>query len=291
MKKAFFLFGFLSLGFFSFSQQSYTINDETLELDTAVEGNLDLLWTIDNGTYRYFVKTNSGDIQELVNTKNAETRKYQEEYKSVLNALTEGYGVPTDQVNLTLYSLEDFFNTYNATTDLSYNYEPRAKLQTRLGIFGGITNQPLVENPNNASVPFFGLEFELFEATKLPRHAMFFHFRHALEADDFEYTSTQIAIGYRYRVINKDRFNLYGNLKLVTYDFGNATYTSNLPEIGTYEDSFSGIDIPFILGIGADFRVTENGYITFAYHDIYALFSDNSDNFPIDFALGFKMNL
>lgn len=291
MKKIFFLFGFLALGFLGFSQQSYTINNETLVLDTAIEGNLDLLWTIHNGTYRYFVREKNNNIQELVNTKNAETRKYQEEYKTVLNKLTEGYGVPTEKVNLTLHSLEKFFNTYNATTDLSYNFEDRAKLQTRLGVFGGITNQPLVENPNNANVPFFGLEFELFESSKLPRHAMFFHFRHALEADDFKYNSTQIAIGYRYRVINKERFNIYGNLKMVTYDFGKATYASRFPESGIYEESFSNIDVPFILGLGADFRITQNSYITFAYHDIYALFADNSDNFPIDFALGYKMNL
>lgn len=291
MKKIFFLFGFLALGFLGFAQKSYTINNETIELETAVEGNLDLLWTIDDGNYRYFVRDKSGIIQELVNTKNADTRKYQEEYKMVLKNLTEDYGVPTEKVKLTLYSLENFFNTYNATTDLSYNFEDRAKLQTRLGVFGGLTNQPLVENPNNVNVPFFGLEFELFESSKLSRHALFFHFRHALEADDFEYTSTQMAIGYRYRVINKERFNIYGNLKLVTYDFGNATYTFNIPEIGTYEDSFSGIDVPFILGLGADFRVTKNSYITFAYHDIYALFTDNSDNFPIDFALGYKINL
>lgn len=291
MKKALFLLGFLGLGFLSFSQQSYTINNETIELKTAIEGNLDLLWTIDNGTYRYFVRTESGNIQELVNTKDGDTRKYQEEYKTVLKNLTEGYGVSTENVNLTLYSLENFFNTYNATTDLNYNFEPRAKLQTRLGAFGGITNQPLVENPNNTSVPFFGLEFEFFEATRLQRHALFFHFRHALEADDFKYTATQIAIGYRYRFINKDRFNVYGNLKLVTYDFGQATYTSSIPGVETYDESFSNIDVPFILGFGADFRVTKNGFITFAYHDIYALFTDNSDNFPIDFTLGFKMNL
>ncbi|EGV44562.1 hypothetical protein BZARG_2190 [Bizionia argentinensis JUB59] len=291
MKKIIFLIGFLAFGFLGFSQQSYTINNETLELQTAIEGNLDLLWTIDDGTYRYFVKTKNGNIQELVNTKNTDTKKYQEEYKSVLNTLTEGYGVPTEKVNLTLRSLEGFFNMYNATTDLSYNYSPRAKLQVRLGVFGGITNQPLVGNPNNTSVPFFGLEFEFFESTKLQRHALFLHARHTLEADDFKYTSTQMAIGYRYRIINKDRFNIYGNLKMVTYNFGNATYALELPETGTYKESFSGIDAPFILGIAADFRLTDNSFITFAYHDIYALFSDNSDNFPIDFALGYKINL
>ncbi|MGY0391600.1 hypothetical protein ACW5R3_03425 [Bizionia sp. KMM 8389] len=291
MKKRCLVLSFLFLGLLGFSQQEYTINNETLTLETAIEGNLDLLWTIDDGNYRYFVKTEDNSIQELVNTKSETTKKYQEEYKSVLNNLTEGYGVSTDKVNLTLHSLEEFFNVYNATTDLDYNFKPRAKLQTRLGAFGGITNQPLIENPNNTTVPFFGLEFEFFEATNLSKHALFFNLRHALDADDFKYTATQMALGYRYRFINKKRFNIYGNIKLVTYEFGKATYVSNTAEPIEYKESFSGIDVPFTLGLGADFRVTESSYITVAYYEVYALFSDNSNNFPIDFAIGYKITL
>mgnify|MGYP000267953113 CR=1 FL=1 len=62
-----------------FAQQTYTLNNETLELKTEVEGNIDLLWNIFDGKYRYFVRDKDGDIQELVNTKNKDTHKYQEE--------------------------------------------------------------------------------------------------------------------------------------------------------------------------------------------------------------------
>ncbi|MFD2551153.1 hypothetical protein ACFSQP_04930 [Bizionia sediminis] len=275
----------------SVAQETYKVNNETITLTTAISGNLDLLWTIDEKKYRYFVRTEDGHIQELKNTKNAETKKYQEEYKTLLHNLTADYGVPTNKVKLTLSSLKLFFNTYNATTNLNYDFEARAKLQSRLGIFGGITNQPLVANPNNAGVPFFGLDFEFFETNKLPKHALFFHIRHALEVQDFKYTATQMAIGYRYRFINKERFNVYGNLKLVTYNFGSSTLTSSLPNGSTYKESFSNIDVPFIMGLGADFKITKNGYITVAYHDIYALFTDNSNNFPMDYAMGFKWNL
>ena len=291
MKKLLFLFCFIAFGFSGFTQETYNVNNETLELKTEVEGNLDLLWNIFDGKYRYFVRSNNGNIQELVNTKNEETRKYQEEYKTVLNNLTKDYDLTAEKVNLTLFSLKEYINKYNATSDVGYNYKERAKVQSRLGAFGGLTNQPFVANPNNKSVPFFGLEFEIFEESRLPRHALFFHFRHALEADDFEYSSTQLSIGYRYRIINKEAFNFYGNLKIVTYTASNATYVSSNPEIGIYEESASGIQVPFTLGLGADIRITKNSFITLAYHDIYAIFIDNSDNFPIDFALGYKINL
>lgn len=295
MKKLLVLILFIFLSASSYAQQTFTVNNETLELQTEVDGNLDLLWNIFDGKYRYFVRTSDGNIQELVNTRDEDSNKYQEEYKLVLSSLTEGYGVSIEKVNLTLFSLKEFFNTYNATTDLNYNYEKRARLQSRLGVFGGLTNHPVVENPTNETVPFFGVEFELFEQNKLPRHALFFYLRHALESDEFEYSSTQLAIGYRFRIINKEAFNFYANLKMVTY--GNSKgkiISTDLNNPGSFieEDvSNSGVQVPFLLGLGADIRITKGSYITLAYHEIYALFVDNSDNFPIDFALGFKFNL
>ena len=291
MKKLLFIFSFMAFGFFGFSQETFTVNNETLELKTEVDGNLDLLWNIFDGEYRYFVRANDGRIQELVNTKNEDTRNYQEEYKAVLNNLTKDYGLTAEKVNLTLFSLKEYINKYNATSDLNYNYDDRAKVQSRIGVFGGLTNQPFVQNPNNETVPFFGLEFEIFEESRLPRHALFFHFRHALESDDFKYASTKASIGYRYRLINKEAFNFYGNLKIVTFTASKGTYVSSDPTIGVYEETASGIQVPFTLGLGADIRITQNSFITLAYHDIYAVFIDNSDNFPIDFALGFKINL
>ena len=50
---------------FNYSQESYTINGETLELKTEIEGQIDLLWTIINREYRYFVRTDNGAITEL----------------------------------------------------------------------------------------------------------------------------------------------------------------------------------------------------------------------------------
>lgn len=277
------------------AQESYTVNGETLQLKTEVEGNLDLLWNTFDGKYRYFVRTEDGSLQELVNTKNPDTKKYQEEYKTVLNNLTQEYGLSAEKVNLTLGSLRAYINMYDSTSDINFNYEPKAKIKARLGAFGGLTNQPFVYNPNNDIAPFFGAEFEVYSDTRLERHAGYFGVKAALETDDFKYSSTQLGLGYRYRFINKSNFSIYGNLTFVTYTFYNDkfTYEDELNP-GTYiakKDCGSKLEAPFIFGLGSDIKVTENGYITLAYDNLFALFTENEGNFPIDFAIGFKFNL
>ncbi|HLV15638.1 MAG TPA: hypothetical protein VKY41_10685 [Xanthomarina sp.] len=295
MKKLVFIFC-LFLSFSSVhAQKSYTINGETLELKTEVEGNLDLLWNTIDRQYRYFVRTKDGSLKELVNTKNPETKKHQQEYKVLLKDLTQEYGLSPDDVKLTLSSLKDYINMYNSTSDLNFNYEPRAKLQSRLGVFGGLTNQPFVENLNNTSVPFFGAEFEVYRDTKLRNHAGYFNLKTALDSDEFDYSSTQLGIGYRYRFINKTNFSVYGNLTFVTYSFYKGTMRYDDPDTpGAYiyeKQSDSEMKAPFIFGLGGDIKVTKNGYITLAYDNLFALFSENQGNFPIDFAVGFKFNL
>lgn len=277
------------------AQETYTVNDEMLQLKTEVDGNLDLLWNIIDDQYRYFVRTEDGSIIELVNTKNPDTKKYLEEYKTVLNNLTKDYGLTADKVNLTLSSLKDYLNVYNSTSDLNYNYEPRAKLKSRLGVFGGVTNQPFVVNPDNQSVPFFGAEFEVYGDAGFKRHAGYFSLRTALESDDFKYSSTELGLGYRFRVINKSNFSLYGNLTFVTYTFYNQSINYEDPNSpGTFisdDNSGSNFEAPFIFGIGSDIKITKNGYLTLAYNNLFALFIENQGNFPVDLALGFKLNL
>ena len=137
-----------------------------------------------------------------------------------------------------------------------------------------------MDNPDNKSTPLFGLEFEILEANKMPRHAGFFSFRHALEQKDIEYTETQLALGYRFRFINQSAFNIYANVKFATYTFSESP-----------ERSLSAFDAPFIFGLGSDIKIGENGFLTLAYNELFAIFIDNGGNFPIDFAIGYKMNL
>ena len=278
MKKLLFLICFVAFSFLAIAQKTYTINDETLNLKTEVEGSLDLLWNTIDGQFRYFIKDENGTIKELLNTKNLEG-KYQEQYKVVLNSLTNG-SVSINKTDLILPHLKEFVEKYNASQDENYTVSAKAKIKTRLGGFGGLTNHPFVENPGNKLTPFFGLEFEVFETNNMPRHAGFLSLRHAIKQKDIDYTATQIAIGYRYRFINKPRFNIYGNIKFASLTFAK-----------TVNDSNTAFDAPLIFGLGSDIAIGQNSFITLAYNELFAIFIDNQGNFPIDFAVGYKINL
>ncbi|GGK21664.1 hypothetical protein GCM10007962_14810 [Yeosuana aromativorans] len=268
------------------AQEQYTVNGTTYQLKTAVEGHLDLLYNTINKQYRYFVRTKDGNITELTNTKGPD-KHFQAEYKSQLADLTKDSSVSTSDLNFTLSDLEEFIKTYNASLGDSYN-DTKATVKLRLGLFGGITNQPFVSNPNNTSVPFFGAELEGLSSMS-SRHAGFFNITHALDHDDFQYTSTQLGLGYRYRFINQTVFNVYGNLTLATYTFSKQTYMLiGAPSETVKESNFQ---IPCSFGLGADIKVGSSGFITLAYNELFAVFTNNSNNFPVNVAIGYKFSL
>ncbi|MBV7269622.1 hypothetical protein [Winogradskyella luteola] len=272
---------------FNHGQERYTINGETLELKTEIDGKLDLLWNIVDGNYRYFVRTENGTITELKNTKDAD-KNYQEEYKTTLSGLTDG--MATEKLKLTLFSLRNYIDAYNTSVDSNYNSTYTvSKVQFRLGFSGGITNNPFVGNPNNEKAPMLGAELEIYEANVLPRHSGFLQVRHAFDSDDFPYSTTEFSLGYRYRIINKERFSIYGQVKLATINFTDLTFINEDDmEIDQNDTSF---DIPFIFGIGSDIKVGNNSYITIIYGELFALLLDNQGNFSTDIAIGYKFNL
>lgn len=290
MKKYLFLFSCLFFSFSAFSQESYTVKGETLTLKTEVEGTLDLLWTITDQQYRYFVKTEDGNIQELLNTKDG--KHYQEEYKTVLSSIT---GQSAEKVNLTLPSLKSFIDPYNISQNSGYQSQnERIKLASHLGAFIGMTNSPFIDNPENSAVPYFGAELEFFSENTLPRHAGFFSLRHQLDSDAFDYSATQLAIGYRFRFVNQQTFKFYGNLKIATLSYSKFKVSyEDADNPGTFiteDESTYTLEAPFIFGLGADIKLG-NGYLTLAYQELFAVFLDGQGNFPMDFAIGYKFSL
>ena len=272
------------------AQENYTINGETLELKTEVEGRLDLLWNIIDSEYRYFVRTEDNTITELKNTE--VDGEFQEEYKTLLEQLTNN-AASTKRLNLTLFSLKEFIDSYNSSVDSNYESNvSRSKFMFRLGIFGGITNSPFVTNPDNKTTPLFGGELEILEAERISRHAVFMQLKHVLEQDDIQYSTTELSLGYRFRVINKETFSLYANCKFATLNFASSTVIREIDGALITEDvSETAFDIPFIFGIGADINVSKNSFITLAYNELFALLLDNQGNFSTDFSIGYKFNL
>ncbi|WMI68585.1 hypothetical protein [Mangrovimonas sp. YM274] len=277
-----------------YSQNSYTVNGETLELKTEIEGTLDLLWTIDNGTYRYFIKTTDNTIVELKNTKNPDTRKYQNEYKTTLEQATKGSGMSTKNVNLTIPSLKKFVDSYNSTSDASYQTQDiKAQPEMRLGVFGGITNSPFIYNPENYTSSVLGAELEVITNAEKQRHSGFLQFRHTFENKDFEYRTTEISLGYRFRALKFRRLDIYADVKFATLNLSDRayTYTDDNDNVVSANEKETIFDAPFIFGIGADYRISNRSYIMFGFNNLAAIRLENGKHFSTDFTLGYKLKL
>ena len=296
MKRISLILLLISISFSSFSQKDYTVNGETYNLKTEVDGSLNLLWNIIDGNYRYFVEKDN-NIEELVNTKST-SGSYQEEYITSLKQFTGITNFNSKSVKLTLPGLRSFINGYNASVDSNYAYsEDKIKLKSRLGFFVGISNNPFVENTENETTPSFGAELELYDDNIAKRHASFLQLTHITEKtlldkdnDSNDYSITEIALGYRFRFIYTEKFNMHANLKLVTLSFLNSTTT--LEEGGEPLDkSATSFDAPVIFGLGADIKISENSFITLYYNELFALSLDNQGNFSTNLAMGYKFNL
>ncbi|MEZ4793333.1 MAG: hypothetical protein R2783_07700 [Gelidibacter sp.] len=273
------------------AQETYTVNGETLQLKTEVDGQLDLLWNIIDNQYRYFIRTSDNTITELVNTRD-DNDNYQEEYKTTLTNATSG--MSADKVNLTLPSLITFIEKYNKSKDLNFtSTHSKSKAQLRLSIFGGITNSPFVENPDNVITPVFGVELEVSEGRESPRHSGFLQLRHVLEdKDKFPYSTTELSLGYRFRFVKSRSFNLFADVKAATVNFSKANVVVIEGEdVTVKKESETAFDVPFIFGVGADIRVSECSFITIGYNQLFAAFLDNQGNFSTDITLGYKLKL
>lgn len=287
MKKILFSLIFCIAFQINYSQENHTVNGEILELKTEVEGKLDLLWSITDGKYRYFVRTDNGTITELKNTRDSD-KNYLEEYKTTLSDLTNN--TDTQKLKFRLYELIEFVDRYNVSVEASYqSVTKKSKVNFRLGVFAGITNNPFVGNPENVKVPLIGGELEIYEDKVTPRHSGFLQARHTFDADDFNYSTNELALGYRYRLISKSKFSIYGQVKLATINITGFTYTDeNDDRVSVNDTSF---DIPLIFGIGSDIKIGDNSFITIIYGELFALALDNQGNFSTDIALGYKLNL
>ena len=290
MKKVVFaIMACLILGFCP-SQNKINVNGETLTVNQDVEGELDLLWTVSDGTYRYFVKTASEDIYELTNTKDS-NNKYNEEYKTILAELTASKVSSVDRVKLTLPSLRSFFNTYNSLKDSNYvAKESASKVNFRLGLFGGITNHPFIENIGNSSYGQLAAELEIFGNTDNPRHSGIFQVRQTIGSNE-DYTTTELSLGYRFRVVRKEKFNLFVQNKFGTLNFGSShlRHSESTGNFNVPSDTF--FDVPFSFGLGADIKISENSFISIVYDSLLGLNVDDSGNFSTDILVGYKFNL
>lgn len=275
---------------FSAAQNTYEINGEQLELKKEVDGTLDLYWSIVNNEYRYFVEKD-GEFAELLNTQ--ANGDYQEEYKATLAEFTEDAAIETENVKLVLYSLRNFVNRYNKQIDKNYDFDDdKLNLMALLGVFGGITNHNYVANAENEITPVLGFEVEFIDPNLSPRHAASFQLYHTSATSDFEYTSVQLALNYRFYLLNKDAFKFHIDAELMNFYYSERIESDT---DGTFHETlvYHGFSLqsPLSFGVGANIRILSGGYITLAYNDFFALALEDNGNFPLNFTVGYKMVL
>jgi len=288
---------FLTILFFtcfiiqSNSQDTLTINGETLQVNTEVDGELDLLWSITDRTYRYFIRTNDASIIELKSTRGSDG-KYQKEFRNTLKNLTPNSNISTNNVSLTVGSLRRFVNAYNKSVDPNFNeVSGNKKVNLRLAFLGGITNHPLVNNIENNSNLVLASELELYGDTENPRHSGLLQARQTF-ASDGDYKSTEFSLGYRFRIIRKETFNVFVQNRFASLTFLSIDRSVTVGNTMTIESfNETEFEFPLSFGIGADIKVSENSYITFLYDRFFALGLDNRNDFPLDFMIGYKLNL
>jgi len=273
------------------AQQQYTVDGQSYTLKTEIEGTLTLLWNTIDGEYRYFSKKGS-DIVELKNTRT--TGKYQEEYKEVLRQQTADASMNVDKVKLTLGGLKKFMIDYNKRKDPNYTVVSESiQLKTRLGIFGGVSNNIFTLNPDNTLLPVAGIDFEIIDDVRLRRHAVVVRFKQTFKNSDYNFSSSQFSINYRFKFVKTEKFDVFANVKFVTFSHIDREVVRTDPDTGVMTiESISGGDFqaPATFGLGADVALGK-GYITFNYNDIFGLGVDSNGEFPADFTLGYKFNL
>jgi hypothetical protein len=275
----------------SAQQNQYTVDGQTYTLTTEVEGPLTLLWTTLNGEYRYFIKKGNA-ITELKNTKINGT--YQEEYKESLKVLTSDNTITTDKVKLTRTSLLSFVNEYNKKADPNFTpKEKGGKLKTRLGAFIGYSNTAYFVNPENTFLPTFGIDFELIELENLKRHSVVAQFEQTIANSDYDFNKSEFSLNYRFKFIKSSTIDIYANVKFASYVYVSRDVIV-LGEGDEDDDLLKGsggdLRAPGAFGIGADIALGK-GFLTVNYIDIFALGIEQGDEFPINLAIGYKINL
>jgi hypothetical protein len=280
--KVLIVFIFFATGTLS-AQINTEIDGNTVLLKKATDGKLDLYYCFFQRQYYFFIVKEDGSLMAL-----KEDPQEPEYYKTRLSELTGGFETKRP-LSYDLSSLQNYINDYHRSLNPDYQpYKIPAKIGWYATLFAGITNSPFVSNPDNISNPLAQMEIEFSENVPAPRHTGIFQLRHTFKTKDFDYRSTELSLGYRYRFLRKEGFSVFAQVKAVTFSFSEVNFMEEDEELTIERTAF---DAPFVFGIGADLKIGRNSYLTFIYSELFALFTENQGNFPLDFAIGYKLKL
>lgn len=281
---------FLAAGSETLAQDTYIIEGDTVDLKREVSGKLNLLWTTEGNRYRYFVQKK----KRMVELKNIMVDGVPQ-YRAELDTLTADASIHTRDVKFALYSLKHFVNQYNKQVQEDYVYNSSTpNFRQRLGFFTGLSNNIYTTNPENILAPIIGVELEVYDPNLAPRHSAIVHLRQSFKREELRYSSTQLSLSYRFKVLRFTNVDIHVDAELAT-----AMYSENTVDIrdaagdiiDVREDSGFSFKVPLSFGIGTDILITDKNYITFGYNDFISLVLDDNGSFPLDFTLGYKYHL
>lgn len=270
-------------------QGIFVIEGDTLKLTEQVRGELSLFWNESPEKPRFFVR--KGDrMLELKDSLQAGRPQYQTE----LESLTQNPDQAGD-LDFSLTDLESFVRSYNEQMQRqNLEGESRPVFASRIGFFTGLSNNVYADNPDNVLAPLIGLEFEMFNPQVSWRHSVVLDLEQSFKREGYRYTATQLSLSYRYRFLQLNRLQIYVDATLgrLLYERDEYSVLDEQGEVLALRDEADfKLQAPLSLGIGADFQVTQNGYITFGYNEVVSATLDSNGSFPIDITLGYRYQL
>ena len=282
MKKLILSVAFLLIANFLVAQSvEMQVNGETRELTYEVKGELTLLVDDSSREYNLFVKKNE-TVKELT----------EDNYLAVLNDLTSDKDIPTDELELNLRDVRNFVLDYNAKFDSKFAKTP--PVSVRFGLLGGVSNyNAFLPKQGDDDYSFGGISFEFYNQEKFNRHSLLLQVRKNFDSGDIDLDIWEIGIGYRFKIINTEKFHLYFETEffnLHRLDFEESIIPDQ--EGVTIESSSDWeVEPPLSIGGGIAYQVAESFYLTANYNNIVFLGLDDNDESPLDIRFGVKFDL
>ena len=281
MKYQIFTLAFLFfLNLLTAQSETFNINGKDKTLTYDVDSKLSLLVDDSSRNYIMYVKKDSR-IKKLS----------EDNYKKILNNFSEDKNIPLENVDFTLRDIRNFVLDYNAKFNDEFAKAP--PVSARLGILGGISNyNAFLPETGDDEYSFGGLSIEFYNKEKFNRHSLLLQVRKNFDEGDIDLDIWEIGIGYRFKIINSEKFHLYFETEffnLHKVDF-NEAIIPNQQGVTIEPDSDWEVEPPLGLGGGMAYQIADNFFLTANYNNIVFLGLDDNGKSPLDVRFGVKFD-
>ena len=259
----------------------FDINGEKKTLTYEINSKLSLLVDDSNRNYIMYVEKD-GQIKELS----------EKNYKIVLNNFTKSEKIKVENVDFTLRDIRNFVLDYNAKFDDEFAKTP--PVSTRLAFLGGVSNyNSYLPKAGDDKYRLAGLSFEFYNEEELNRHSLLLQVRKNLGRGNIDLNIWEIGTGYRFKIINSDKFHLY--IETEFFNLHRVKFSESIfldqQEVTINQDSEWEVELPLGIGGGIAYQIADNFFLTANYNNIAFLGIDDNGESPLDIRFGVKFTL